>query len=220
MNLIDSEFSNIYGVVVKIHNKPQYYTSLLLDNFKLDAVKSIVATRDGKVFLRSNLAPGQQWVLGWIFDDKNPNGTYAYRPIERGARKSKNLLSSSGTVFTRSKPSYEDPSKSHILNILDFQVDNSGQLDQASLNTQSINFALQVAAANNSVLAFPAGIYLVDDTLHVPPGSRITGALWSQIMAIGEKFADPSVPKALVQYVGVRDLFKAKLTMPQSRKPW
>jgi hypothetical protein len=69
----------------------------------------------------------------------------------------------------------------------------------APANRKAIQNALNSAALQKKVLVFPAGIYPVDNTLVIPVGSRIAGALWSQIMAVGPAFGDASKPKVLAK---------------------
>ena len=62
-----------------------------------------------------------------------------------------------------------------------------------------INRALETAADKNQIVIFPAGIYVVDDTITIPVNSRIVGALWSQIMAYGPRFSDLNQTKVLAK---------------------
>lgn len=49
------------------------------------------------------------------------------------------------------------------------------------------------------VIFFPAGIYLVEDTVLIPEGSIIVGEGWSQIMATGTKFQNANEPHVMVR---------------------
>ena len=75
--------------------------------------------------------------------------------------------------------------------------------------------------ANKKVIFLPHGTYLISDTLKIPPGTRSVdpslsqlkfpstrlthlsrrfyGEVWSEISAVGEKFADENTPTAVVQ---------------------
>lgn len=53
--------------------------------------------------------------------------------------------------------------------------------------------------ADCKITYFPHGIYLVTDTVYVPPGSRIVGEVWSTITASGDKFKDESNPRSMLQ---------------------
>ena len=46
---------------------------------------------------------------------------------------------------------------------------------------------------------FPFGVYVIQDTLKIPQGSRVIGQAWSQIMAKGSKFEDEPNPRVAVK---------------------
>jgi hypothetical protein len=48
-------------------------------------------------------------------------------------------------------------------------------------------------------LVFPAGIYTIDDTLTISPGSKIVGILWPQLMAVGKAFKDKNDPRVFIR---------------------
>lgn len=100
------------------------------------------------------------------------------------------MLNSNGAYFTRPKPQYEGTTP-----VVATQngVSNSGTGDQ----TAAINALL--SGNVGSVIFFPAGVYLVSGTVHVPVGSKIIGSGWSQIMGTGSYFQDQSNPKVMVQ---------------------
>jgi hypothetical protein len=49
------------------------------------------------------------------------------------------------------------------------------------------------------VMYFPAGIYTVADTIYVPPGTKMVGEGWSQIMGYGPKFSNEMNPWPIVK---------------------
>jgi hypothetical protein len=100
-------------------------------------------------------------------------------------------------IFERPKPQYENIGPKQYLNILDLGVRNDGTWVRG--NAGAFNMALQVAKSLNQVLIIPAGVYLVEDTINIPVGSRIVGILWPQIMAFGSAFSDMSRPKVLAR---------------------
>lgn len=58
-------------------------------------------------------------------------------------------------------------------------------------------------ALNGTIAFIDAGIYLVTDTVYIPPNSRIIGeALASIIMATGHKFQDMNNPRPVIQVGG------------------
>ena len=51
----------------------------------------------------------------------------------------------------------------------------------------------------DQIFVFPAGIYAIDDTITIPPGSRIVGVLWPQLMAVGSKFDNVNDPHVFIR---------------------
>ncbi len=46
---------------------------------------------------------------------------------------------------------------------------------------------------------FPAGVYALGSTVHVPTNSRVQGSSWSQIQGSGFYFSDMHDPKVMVR---------------------
>jgi glucan 1,3-beta-glucosidase len=159
-----------------------------------------VSEQGGSILLEARASSGQ-WGLGWRFTDGAKDGEDTHGPITPASRKPRGLLAPSGKIFERSKPQYNNLGKDEFLNVLGFGATNDGNVGAASSNTRAVNNALRAAAYSRKVLIFPSGVYPVDNTLYIPPGSRIVGALWSQIMATGAAFGDPNKPRALIKYV-------------------
>jgi glucan 1,3-beta-glucosidase len=151
-----------------------------------------------------SVTPG--WGMGHRYTDAAPNGENVTGELTPKPTKPKSLLTSSGRFFEKSKPLYSNIDKAGLVNVLQFNVKNDGS--NAAANTEGINNALRQAAQSKKVLVFPAGIYAVDNTINIPPGSRIVGVLWSQIMATGSAFGDPLTPKVLAKYVFFPDRTK------------
>ena len=136
---------------------------------------------------------GRTYVQGHIYRSNNDNliasnGTFLPY-TDRG-----NLIDSSGRYFIESLPQCSDYPVSALSPVKDTGAKGDGQTDDTA--------ALQAALFANAyckVTYFPHGIYLVTDTLYVPPGSRIVGQVWSMISASGAKFADSNNPHVMLQ---------------------
>jgi glucan 1,3-beta-glucosidase len=109
--------------------------------------------------------------------------------------------------FTAPPPTYEDYSSDKIVNIKsvsDSPVFGDGKTD----DTVNIN-AILSQNAGCSIVYFPAGTYIVTDTIFVPARTRIVGdAFASVISAAGNNFMTASSPKAMVRigYPGDTDV--------------
>ncbi|KAK6075617.1 LysM domain-containing protein [Seiridium cupressi] len=89
------------------------------------------------------------------------------------------------SYFYKSRPQYEDLDVGSIINVKDLGAKGDGVTDDTSV----IGKALALATESN-LIYFPAGSYIVTQTLQIDPGTRITGEVWSQLVASGDFFAD------------------------------
>lgn len=196
LTVLDSNFVKVKEVI-RISPKGPYRPAIFLDNINTSGTGPVVNEYGASELL----GPGyvRQWGLGWRYNGNIGGGENTQGPMSPISNKPRSLLAS-GKVFERSKPQYEKLGQGGFLNILGFGAKNDGSPSSAPGNTKAINDALRVSAALNRVLLFPAGIYLVDNTVNVPVGARLTGALWSQIMATGVSFGNPNKPKVFVKY--------------------
>jgi hypothetical protein len=121
-----------------------------------------------------------------------------------------------GGFFERSKPQYESIPASGFTNVKSFGAKGDGKAD----DTAAIKNALS-GTAGKSILYFPAGSYIVTDTITVSPTSayyrtdrksslalnttqipadvKIVGEAWSQIVGSGSKFSDINNSHVMVQ---------------------
>ncbi|SMY20093.1 unnamed protein product [Zymoseptoria tritici ST99CH_1A5] len=105
-----------------------------------------------------------------------------------------NLVDSSGRYFSKQLPQYEQYPVSAFASVKSAGAKGDGVTD----DTAAIQQAL-LRNANCKITYFPHGIYLVTDTIYVPPGSRIVGEVWSTISASGAMFKDENAPRPMIQ---------------------
>ncbi|KAF7589366.1 hypothetical protein BBP40_004414 [Aspergillus hancockii] len=107
-------------------------------------------------------------------------------------------LLSGDKYFTMAPPTYMEYGVNEILNVKSVAsspVYGDGQTD----DTVNINKILS-ETKNCKVIYFPAGTYIVTDTIHVPSGTRIIGdAFASTISAVGAKFQDSGSVRAMIR---------------------
>lgn len=65
----------------------------------------------------------------------------------------------------------------HGIILMSLRVKGDGVTDDSS----ALNAILAENAARGKISYFPYGVYIVRDTLYVPPGSRIVGEAWAVI---------------------------------------
>jgi hypothetical protein len=194
--VLDSTFKNVAKVLI-VKDMPGYQATVVLDNVRLeDDVEATVVDSNGKIILPGGSKIIKSWALGRRYTDDHPKGILAAGDLPP-PRKDKSLLYGNDVFFEKQKPQYFNKERTDFLSVLWFGAKNDGVYPNT--NTKNINKALQDAARLGKILVFPAGIYKVDDTIHIPPGSKIVGALWSQIMAVGKNFENMAKPRALVR---------------------
>jgi glucan 1,3-beta-glucosidase len=194
--VLDSLFISV-GEVIRINKRPRLRPAIYLDNLLLLFASHVVKEDKGDDVYTYGRSTTPGWGMGWRFTDSNPNGANVNGEISPKPTKPRSLLTPGGQFFEKSKPLYRDLLPTDVINVLQFNVQNDGT--NAAGNTAGINTALQSAAQSKKILVFPAGVYAVDNTLNIPPGSRIVGVLWSQIVATGAAFSDPLNPIVLAK---------------------
>lgn len=120
-------------------------------------------------------------------------------------------LLSNGKYFTMAPPTYQQYSVDQVLNIktvAGYSVYGDGATD----DTNSIN-AILSQYAGCKIIYFPAGTYIVTNTINVPSGSRIYGdAFGTAISAVGGNFYNPAAPTTMVKVGNAGDVGVAQIT--------
>ena len=81
-----------------------------------------------------------------------------------------------GKYLTKTPPQYQQFDPTQFVSVKDVGAKGDGRTD----DTAAINAAL-AANAGCKITYIPHGVYIVTDTIHVPPGSRLVGEAWSVI---------------------------------------
>ena len=176
-------------------------TSLLLQNVGFFNVQTAV---HDVIANKTLLAGGNQVLMnGWgIGSITNPAGVTSFaagRNVSVPARPAA-LLGTAYTNmkpnwFTRRRPTYYNVPDSKVLNVRALGAKGDGKTDDSAV----LNAILANASSTSSIVFFPYGVYLVKDTVHIPPNSRVIGQVWSQIMGSGPNFANEKSPRPVVQ---------------------
>jgi glucan 1,3-beta-glucosidase len=195
VTILDSTITNVetfVSVTWSTTATPAGANGLILENIVLDTVPTAVAGPDG-VDLEGGSTTIAGWGLGHEYTPTGPStlsGTYS--PVSRPT----GLLASGSTnYYTKSKPQYEAYTTSEVVSVRSAGAVGDGTTD----DTDAINDALTSAAADGSILFFDYGIYLVSDTIYIPPGSKVVGESYPIIAASGDAFSDISNPYPVVQ---------------------
>jgi hypothetical protein len=198
ITILDSTFTNV-GEVLRINAVDNLRPGVIIDNIRVVGSSKVVQETGGQTLLSADIEGHiPQWSLGWSFTDEMKTGSVVFGQVSPAPTKPKILTANSYEhFFEREKPQYDGLSKSDFISVLDFGVRNDGTAGDT--NPGMINTALQAVSSQNKILVFPAGIYLIEDTINIPSRCKIVGALWSQIMATGPAFSDPGHPKVVAR---------------------
>lgn len=140
--------------------------SVYLDNVKYSQAGTIVQNPAGVALSASGATTVHSWAQGYIW--QNGQSVLAYKDISSlTPARTPSLLGSDGTYFELTRPTYIGVTQVDVTTlglVGDGNTDNT-KVFQAALNTY----------ANKAVLFFPHGIYNIEGTVVVPPGTRIVG---------------------------------------------
>ncbi|KAH8810663.1 pectate lyase superfamily protein-domain-containing protein [Xylogone sp. PMI_703] len=195
LTVIDSHFNAVpFAITVTADIQP----AITIDNLLIEGnTPSVVLVSGGATILEGTTGPAttiQSWAMGRRYISTDDSGTSTAGNLDPAPNKPAALLDGTGKWFTRSKPQYETISAGSVINVASF-----GAVGDPNARDQSAALNAAFAAANGAVVFIPAGIYMIANTLFVPPGSRIVGEAWSQLMGFGETFSDTTNPVPVVR---------------------
>lgn len=163
----------------------------------------------GKVAFTGSIVPGYTWIRGNIYTASSRDPKWSDGALIETTRPEA-LVNGAGFYHTVVPPTYEEFEltrlpKNHqyrkklnqvvnVKNVAEHPVAGDGFTDDTASLQAIIN-----DLADRDVAFFPHGIYLLTDTLFIPPQSRLYGEAWPQLMAHGYKFNDAQDPRAMVK---------------------
>ncbi|POS83598.1 Pectin lyase-like protein [Erysiphe pulchra] len=193
--LVDSRIINTPIGITTAYSTSQSDTNgtLILDNVDFSQNVPVAILNDAT---KSTILPGNtkvtSWAQGRTYDSRTRNG--AVQNSQTVIAKPTNLLSTSGNVFVRSKPQYENIPVTSFKSVKSAGAKGDGVTD----DTAAIQ-ALFNSVGPNDVVYFDHGAYVVTNTIRVPKEIKITGEIWPLIMAGGTAFQDASKPTPVFQ---------------------
>ncbi|GLA17146.1 hypothetical protein AnigIFM62618_004269 [Aspergillus niger] len=104
------------------------------------------------------------------------------------------LLTSSGSVFEKSKPLYASYAASSFVSVKSAGAKGDGTTDDTAIIQSVLNNATE-----DQIVYFDHGAYIITDTIKVPKNIKITGEVWPMLMAYGDKFSDQKNPIPMLQ---------------------
>ncbi|KAK4216626.1 pectate lyase superfamily protein-domain-containing protein [Rhypophila decipiens] len=209
LTILDSHFNNV-PYAITVNSNAAQRPAITIENLVVEGnTPSIVLVDGGETILAGTTGGAVtigSWAMGRRYTNIDGSGSSVTGPINPRPNKPAALLDSSGNIFTRSKPQYENHGTGSFVSVADFGAVGDGTGDQSA----AINAAL--AGANGRILFLPTGVYLVASTIHVPVGSVIVGEHWPQIMGYGDFFQDPNDPKPVWKVGNPGDVGNIEIT--------
>lgn len=190
----DATFTNTPVGITTSYDQNQVGTfgTLIIDN--TDFINTAIAVQNpttGTTILEGNKKVAS-FVQGRSYVGSNGEVVQAERPAPS---KPAGLLDSNGHIFTRSKPQYENVPASKFVSVKSHGAQGDGIADDTAALQAAFN-----AAADDEVVFFPHGAYLIHDTVNIPANVRIVGEIWPLLMAAGNSnFQDQLNPKPMLR---------------------
>ncbi|KAK3953407.1 pectate lyase superfamily protein-domain-containing protein [Pseudoneurospora amorphoporcata] len=196
--VVDSKFSNTPIGVKTAYDpqSPQTNGTLILDNVDMSGTaQAVYNNATGATILEGSQTVGF-FAQGRAYTGKPGSAGKAVQKPDSGVKKPDVLLdSSTGKVFTRSKPQYENVPASSFLSVKSAGAKGDGKTDDSDAIQAVFDKATQ-----DQIVYFDHGAYLVTKTIKVPKNIKITGEIWPMILAGGDKtFKDQKDPKPVFQ---------------------
>ncbi|KAF7295343.1 hypothetical protein MIND_01073700 [Mycena indigotica] len=167
--------------------------SLVLNNVKLTNVPTAVGVAGGAVVLAGGTTTIASWGQGNVYTGTSSSGRFVQASIST-ASKPASLLDSSGKIFGRGRPQYENYAVSQFVSVKDQGARGDGVTDDtAALKSIFDRFA------GCKIIFFDAGTYIVTSTLQIPAGTQIVGEAWSVIAGKGSAFQNMNNPIPVIQ---------------------
>ncbi|KAJ5211430.1 exo-1-3-beta-D-glucanase [Penicillium cinerascens] len=180
-------------------------TSIItLDNVGVNAVDTIISFSDGSSLDLAN-RDLDFVIIGNVKDQSSQSfGSYSVSvqtPPDTLLADPPDMIIYRDNYFYKSRPQYQTLSVDDIVSVTDHGATGDGSTD----DTAAIVAALALATTDN-LIYFPPGSYLITETIVIPPNARITGQVWSQLVASGDHFADMTDPKPMIQVGNAGDM--------------
>lgn len=197
ITVIDSTVNNTPVFIKTARNAtslPVSGGSVALENVQLTNVPIAIQGTDGETVLAGSA--GQTTITGYVTGHTyTPNGPVAADGPSQPFPRPSSLITGDGDFYTRSKPQYETLDVSNFISARDSGARGDGVTD----DTNALNAAISTAVSNNKVFFVDAGIYRVTNTIIIPPGARIVGEAYANIMGSGSFFSNVASPQPMVQ---------------------
>jgi glucan 1,3-beta-glucosidase len=197
VTLIDSHFENISQAAIRTKfstKSKKAQSSIYIENciFNLDIGVSIIEnSEDSEIIANERSQVIESYGQGFVWNQDGSNYLGSIDLSRKIPERPRSLTFYDNTYFEKSRPEYLD---SDLIDVTSLGIVGDGITD-ITLLLQNVLYTY----ANKKVLLFPHGVYVISDTVYVPPGSRLLGRAWSFFNAFGDAFQNPDSPKPMLQ---------------------
>lgn len=168
--------------------------SLALENIQLTNVPIAIQGPNSLTVLEGTT--GRATIEGYLAGHAyTPTGPETVQGLREPFSRPRSLVAEDGAFYTRSKPLYNNLAVTDFISVRDVGARGDAVTD----DTAAFNSAIQAAVLSGKVLFVDCGIYRVTSTIHIPPGARIIGEAYPNIMGSGPFFSNPKEPQPVVQ---------------------
>ncbi|KIM98473.1 glycoside hydrolase family 55 protein [Oidiodendron maius Zn] len=208
LHLLDSTMNSVTtnGIVMDnaVGSTMQEQVLITIDNLAVDSATIVVFDVNAGTFLSTSVADViQSWVIGKQYDSYDPGGSWVNGATLQVLHPTTGSLMGgpNGGYFESSKPQYNSFITDNVL-MANIIAVGDGETD----DTASLSLIFEIGAALSQVVYIPTGSYIITSTLVVPVNSRISGSLWSQLVAKGDYFEDIESPQVMLQVGNAGDI--------------
>ncbi|KAI0687135.1 exo-beta-1,3-glucanase [Cytidiella melzeri] len=167
--------------------------SLVLNNIQLQNVPTAVGVAGGEVVLPGGTTTIDSWGQGNVYNGTSSSFQFVKSNIP-APTKAASLLDSSGRIFGRPRPQYENYAVDQFVSVKSHGAKGDGKTD----DTATLQ-AIFDKSSGTKIIFFDAGVYYIMDTLKIPAGTQMVGEGWSVIMGGGSAFSDAKKPTVMIQ---------------------
>jgi len=193
--VLDSSITNTpVGIITSYtsSSSPPTAGSLILENVVLTNVPTAVVGGGSTVLQGSS---GSMTIAAWGQGHEYiPNGPISFQGSFTPNNRPASLLSGSN-YYTQSKPQFNSLSASSFKSARSSGATGNGQTD----DTSALQAGINAATAAGQVFFLDSGTYRVTSTITIPPGAKIVGEAYPNIMSSGSFFNNANSPQPVVK---------------------
>lgn len=162
-------------------------TGITLDNVAFTTVTNAIVDSTGKTLLPGSVGSVDTFITGPEYADLTRDFTLGkqFNTPRLAGLAGNNLVGLPKPIFfEHPRPQYENLPASQFISV----KKNGAKGDSVTDDTLVLQAIINNYATTSNIIYINAGSYLITDTITIPPGAKIVGELWAQLVAsVSEK---------------------------------